>query len=157
MRLSHEIVGWRIQYKEEVSGCYGSNLGSVPARIDRNLFVKTSRPAVGLTLPPAQWVPGKQTQGEKQSGSEAVHSHPFRAQIKNWWGYTYTPAYAFNGCTGTSLSTRCHMPTQHRKSRLAKKKERCPCHLPLQYVCGTVEECLHSFLKWRSVFLPGQL
>jgi hypothetical protein len=76
MRLSHESVGWRIQHSEEASGCYGSNLGSFPGRIDRNLFVKTSRPALRLTMPPAQWVPGNKPRTKSSRGVKlTIHIH----------------------------------------------------------------------------------
>jgi len=99
-------------------------MGSFPGRIDRNPFAETSRQTVAH-LPPAQWVTGTLTPGERHPECEADHSHPLRAQAKNWWGYTFTPPYTFNGCTGTSLSIQRHILTHntfHSNSRLANQK-----------------------------------
>jgi len=45
--------------------------------------------------PPIQWVPGSLFLGVKRPGSEAHHSPPSGAEVKNAWSYTSTPLYAF--------------------------------------------------------------
>jgi len=50
------------------------------------LFTTASRPALGPTQPPIQWVPGV-----NRSGCEADHSPPFSAEVKNVLCYTSTP------------------------------------------------------------------
>jgi hypothetical protein len=55
------------------------------------LITTTSRPALGPTQPPIQWVPEAHFLGVKWPGSEADHSPPSSAEIKNAWRYIYTP------------------------------------------------------------------
>jgi hypothetical protein len=47
-----------------------------------------SRPALGPTQPPIQWVPGALSFGVKGSGREAGHSPPYSAEVKNAWSST---------------------------------------------------------------------
>jgi len=55
------------------------------------LFTTASRPALGPTQPPIQWVPGALSLGLKLPGREADHSPPSSAEVKNVWSYTSTP------------------------------------------------------------------
>jgi len=53
------------------------------------LFATVSRPALGTTPPPIQWVPGAPSLGIKRPEHEADHSSPSSAEIKNtpsWCG-----------------------------------------------------------------------
>jgi hypothetical protein len=50
------------------------------------LFTTVSRPALG----PTQWVPGALYLGVKRPGSEADHSPPSSAEVKNVWSYIST-------------------------------------------------------------------
>jgi hypothetical protein len=61
------------------------------------LFTIVSRPALGPTQPPIQWVPGALSLGVKQSGREGDHSPPSSAEVKNAWSYTSTPPIRFYG------------------------------------------------------------
>jgi hypothetical protein len=45
------------------------------------LFTNASRPALGPTQPPVQWVPGALSLGIKQPGREAEHSPPSSAEV----------------------------------------------------------------------------
>jgi hypothetical protein len=56
-----------------------------------------SRPALGSTQPPIQWVPGALSPGTKRPGREADHSSPASAEVKKMWIYTSTPSYVFMG------------------------------------------------------------
>jgi hypothetical protein len=67
----------------------------VPGRIKDFLFCTSSRPSVGPTQPPIQWVPGALSPGLKQPGREADHSPPASAEVKKMLVYTSTPLYAF--------------------------------------------------------------
>jgi hypothetical protein len=70
-------------------GCLRGRRSS-PGRIKNFLFSTSSRPALGSTQPPIQWVPGV-----KRQGREADHSTPSSAEVKKTWIYTSTPPYAF--------------------------------------------------------------
>jgi hypothetical protein len=54
-----------------------------------------SAPALGLTQPPIQWVPGALSLGVERLGREADHSPQSRAEVKNSWSYTCIPQYVF--------------------------------------------------------------
>jgi hypothetical protein len=57
------------------------------------LFTTVSRPALGLTQTPIQWVPGAPSLGVQQLDREADHSPPSSAKVNNAWSYTSTPHY----------------------------------------------------------------
>jgi hypothetical protein len=59
------------------------------------LFSTSSRPALGPTQPPIQWVPGALSPGVKRPGREADHSPPAITEVKKVRFYTSTPSYAF--------------------------------------------------------------
>jgi hypothetical protein len=54
-------------------------------------FATASRPAVGPTQPPIQWVPGVLSLMVKRPGREADHSPPPSSKVKKAWSYTSTP------------------------------------------------------------------
>jgi hypothetical protein len=54
-------------------------------------FHTASSPALGLTQPPIQWVPGGLSLRVKRPGRETDHSPPSSAEVKNAWSYTSTP------------------------------------------------------------------
>jgi hypothetical protein len=57
----------------------------VPVRVTNFLFSTSSRPALGSTWPPIQWVPRAFSQGVKRPGREADHSLPASAEVKKMW------------------------------------------------------------------------
>jgi hypothetical protein len=60
------------------------------------LFTTASGPALGPTQPPIQWVPGTFSLELKWPGSEADHSPPPSAEVKEWVElYLHSPNYAF--------------------------------------------------------------
>jgi hypothetical protein len=62
----------------------------------RFVFISTwSRPILGPTQPPIQWVPGATSPGIKRPGREADQSPPTSAEVKNTSIYTSTPPYVF--------------------------------------------------------------
>jgi hypothetical protein len=77
-------TGWTTE-ESEFESQYGQNF----------LFSTASRPALGPTQPPIQWVPGTLYPGVKQPGREADHSTPVSVEVKKMWSYTSTPSYAF--------------------------------------------------------------
>jgi hypothetical protein len=67
----------------------------VPVRVTNFFFSTSSRPALGPTQPPFQWLPGILTPRVKWQGREADHSFPASTEVRKMWIYTSTPAYAF--------------------------------------------------------------
>jgi hypothetical protein len=59
------------------------------------LFITASRPTLGPTQRPIQWVPGVISLGVKRPGREADHSPPSSAEVKNSCNYTSTSQHAF--------------------------------------------------------------
>jgi hypothetical protein len=51
-------------------------------------FASASRPALGPTHPPIQWVAGALYPEVKQPGRTVDHSSPSNAEFKNAWSYT---------------------------------------------------------------------
>jgi hypothetical protein len=100
----HEALSLRKASRTEVEGSYkflkrvmGSVFGTCHSS-DLLCPSVTSRPALGPTRPPIQWVTGGGRvpfPAVKRSGREADHSPPSGAEIKNAWRYTTTPPYVF--------------------------------------------------------------
>jgi hypothetical protein len=59
------------------------------------LFSTSSRPTLGPTQPPIQWLPGALSPGVKWQGREGDHSPPAIAEVKKIWIYASIPPYAF--------------------------------------------------------------
>jgi hypothetical protein len=82
--------------QDRVSSWYSDWLrGSSPGTVKNFLFSTWSRPALGSTQPPIQWVPGVLSLGVKRPGRESDHSPPANAEVKKMWIYTSNPPYAF--------------------------------------------------------------
>jgi hypothetical protein len=58
-------------------------------------FTTASRPDLGPTQLPIQWVPRALSRELKKLGREADHSPPSNAEFKNEWSYTPLPQYSF--------------------------------------------------------------
>jgi hypothetical protein len=58
-------------------------------------FSMSSRPALGSTQPPIQWVPGSLSPGVKWPGREADHSLPASTEVKKTCVYIPTTLYVF--------------------------------------------------------------
>jgi hypothetical protein len=87
--------GWHSQYSDWLLAGQPRGQSSSPGRIKNFLFFTSSRPALGPTQPPIQWVPGALSLGVKRPGREADHSPSTSAEVKKMWLYTSTPPYAF--------------------------------------------------------------
>jgi hypothetical protein len=59
------------------------------------LFSTSSRPVLGPTQPPIQWVPGTLSPGVKRPRREANNSPPTSNEVKKTWIYTCTSPYTF--------------------------------------------------------------
>jgi hypothetical protein len=68
---------------------------SSPGRGKLSLLAMSSRPVLGPSPPPIQWIPGALSPGVKRTGREADHSPPTSAEVKKAWIYTSTPPYVF--------------------------------------------------------------
>jgi hypothetical protein len=86
---------WRRRYSEWLRTGRPRDRSSSPGRVKNFLFSKSSRPALGSTQPPIQWVPGALSPEVKRPGREADHSPPSSAKVKKIWIYTSTSPYAF--------------------------------------------------------------
>jgi hypothetical protein len=80
-----------------ISSGYGLDDRGVGVRVPvgSRIFSKSSRPALGSTQPPIQWVRGTLSLWVRRSGREADHSPPASAEIKKVWIHTSTLPYAF--------------------------------------------------------------
>jgi hypothetical protein len=58
-------------------------------------FSMSSRPALGPTQPPIQWVPRALSPEIQRLGREVDHSPPTSAEVKKSWVYTSTSPYVF--------------------------------------------------------------
>jgi hypothetical protein len=63
----------------------------IPAGAENFLFDTVSRPALGPTQPPIQWVQVALFLGIKRPGREADHSPPSSAEVNECVEYTSTP------------------------------------------------------------------
>jgi hypothetical protein len=104
MLLAYFIVPWMIsvlmtRYVHTKARIVDSRRG-----LEILLFTTASRPALGPTQRPIQWVPGALSLGVKQPGREADYSPPSSAEVKEWVElYLHSPNTP-SWC-GASLST----------------------------------------------------
>jgi hypothetical protein len=99
--LRYSLPCMRVGSRDSVAGIatgYGLDNRGVGVRVPIGsiiLFYTSSRPALGPTQSPIQWVPGALSPGVKRPGREADRSPPANAEVKKMWIYTSTPSYAF--------------------------------------------------------------
>jgi hypothetical protein len=77
---------------------YGLHYRGIGVRIPvvKNVLLSTSsRPALGHTQPPIQWVPWALFPGVKRLGNKSDHSPATSAEVKKMWIYKSIPPYAF--------------------------------------------------------------
>jgi hypothetical protein len=84
MLFSSSLVTNRIPNYNEENSRYGKSF----------LFSTTSRPTLGPTQPPIQWVPGAPSPGVKRQGRETDHSPPSSAEVKNGGAIPPLPPFA---------------------------------------------------------------
>jgi hypothetical protein len=70
-------------------------MSSILARMKNFHFSMSSRPALGCTQLPIQWVPWALSSGVKRPVREADHSPATIAEVKKTWAYAATPPYVF--------------------------------------------------------------
>jgi hypothetical protein len=89
MGSRNSIVGRATDYGLDDRGV------GVRVPIGSRIFSTSSRPALGPTQLPIQWVLGALSPGVKRPGREADQSPSPIAKIKEIWIYTSIPPYAF--------------------------------------------------------------
>jgi hypothetical protein len=106
------------------------------------LFTTASRPALGPTHPPIQWVIGALSLGVKWPEREAYNSSPPSAEAKNAWSYTSTTSIRLHGVV-LSYSTE----TLPLFSLFLLKSKHCPQHPVLEHSQSTFLP-----LMWETKF-----
>jgi hypothetical protein len=76
---------------------YGLDGPGIECRWGRD-FPHLSRPALGPSQPPVQWVPGL-SRGKDWPGRDADLSPPSSAVVMEGWSYTSTPSLGRKACT----------------------------------------------------------
>jgi hypothetical protein len=71
------------------------DLSSSPGRVMNILFSTSSRPGLGPTQPPIQWIPVAFSPGVRPLGPGADHSPPTSSEVKKIWISSPTPPYPF--------------------------------------------------------------
>jgi hypothetical protein len=82
--------GIRSRYSDWLRAGLSRGRSSIPIRVKKFLVSTSSRPVLGPTHPPIQWVPGV-----KQPVRETDHSPPTFIEVRKTWIYTSTPPYSF--------------------------------------------------------------
>jgi hypothetical protein len=101
LRLILSFPGYRSRYSDWLRAGWLSGRNSSPGRVKNFDFSISSRPNVGPTRPPVEYVPGV-----KRQGREADHSPSTNVVVKKTWIYTFTPPYVFIAyCLVTSTET----------------------------------------------------
>jgi hypothetical protein len=67
-----------------------SDHSETPRMIKNFNFSTSSRPAIGPTQPPIQWIRAVPSQGVERPKCECGHSLPISAEVKSTWIYTCT-------------------------------------------------------------------
>jgi hypothetical protein len=90
-RSRDSVVGIATGYGLDDRGIRSSS----PGRVKNFLFSTSSRPALGSTQPPIEWILVALSPGVKRQERDADRSPPTSAEVKKMWIYTFTPLYAF--------------------------------------------------------------
>jgi hypothetical protein len=97
---------------------YGLDGRVVGVRVKNFHFSTSSRPALGYTQPPIQWVPGALSPGVKRPGREADHSLPTSAEIKKNIDLHIHVPIRLHGIVLSQLSTGITLPFALRENKL---------------------------------------
>jgi hypothetical protein len=90
------------RYKDtnKIEKSFGNNGRRLPFAVGivdniqkQSLFSTLSRPVLGPTQAPIQWVPWALSSGVKWLGHEADHSPPTSAEVSNTWIYIHMPSW----------------------------------------------------------------
>jgi hypothetical protein len=78
------------------------------------LFTTASRPALGPSQPPIQWVLRSHSLGVKRPVRKTDHSPPSSAEVKNAWSYTSAPQYVFITWSSVKAQGKLHVFTFYK-------------------------------------------
>jgi hypothetical protein len=87
--------GYCSRYSDWLRAARPKGRSPSPGRVKNFLFSTASRPALGPSQPPTQWVLGTVSPVVKRPGHEADHSPPASAEIKKMWICRSTSPCAF--------------------------------------------------------------
>jgi hypothetical protein len=97
VHVSDMIIYWkpgqRTRYSDWLRVEQPKSWSSSPGRVKNFLFSTSSRPAVGSTQLPIQWVQRALPSGVMRAGRETNHSPPASTEVKKMWMYTSTSPY----------------------------------------------------------------
>jgi hypothetical protein len=93
--IHRQEVGQRSRYSDWLWAGRPRSRSSSTGGVRNFLFSTSSRPALGPTQPPIQWVPQALSPGVKRRGREADHSPPISAEVKKTCVYTSTTPNVF--------------------------------------------------------------
>jgi hypothetical protein len=104
------------------------NPGSITGTRQELLFhSEGSRPILEPAQPLTHLVPWASSAGVRRSRTEAEHSDPPSAEVKNVWSYTSTLPYFFMESTGTALSVQSLWSRTHLEKLVsAQLVKNCP-------------------------------
>jgi hypothetical protein len=111
-----------------------------PAKAKDFSSSSVSRPALGPTQPPVQWVPGVLSPGLKRGRGVTLTTQPYlvpRSRMSR--SYTPLPPSGSVACSGTALALARHM----------RSSVKCPCRLNYRL---KPSRNLHSFSNWWPYF-----
>jgi hypothetical protein len=91
MSMNARYLTRRIRYFVDTLRQFSSTYKSSPGEGKNFHFSTSSRPALGSTQLPIQWVPEDLSPGRKLSGREADNSPLASAEVKKMWIYISTP------------------------------------------------------------------
>jgi len=79
------VPSWHARGLLSLLLCYRTVLQRLQLKVTSDMYVHSSRPALGPTYPPIQWAPSAFSLWVKWPGYEAVHStpHPLDAEVKH--------------------------------------------------------------------------
>jgi hypothetical protein len=119
--MEMEIVQTRIVYI--LAGRPGDR-GSIPGKSERIFSVASvSRPALGPTQPPVQWVPGVLSPRLKRGrGVTLTHSPHLVPRSRMSRSYTSSLPSSFVACSGTALAFLAYTPAFHGETEKKQDK-----------------------------------
>jgi hypothetical protein len=140
--LAREWAGWLSQYSVRLRAGRPGDWGSIPGRGERIFpLTSVSRPALGPTQTPIQWVPAVLSAGLKRDRGVTLTTHPHLVpRSKMSRSYTSSPPSSFVACSGTASAFSTWLSLRQ-----------CLCELHALYLKGKRHRCvLNKFHKQET-------